>query len=102
DENRPSHKFALLLRSWRVDERYRDVTPIDSLALGYEISLKHAKCAAFSPPSQRRRSFLCRERRVYVLRRTRTARSKADVPRLAWTLLLYSTASKPSRNQRSN
>jgi len=79
----------------------RTITPIDSLVLGYEILLKHAKSAAFSPPSQRRWSFLCRERRVYVLRRTRNARSKAHVPRLAWTLLLYSTASKPSRNQRS-
>src|SRR5580698_1823340 len=73
--------------------------PIDTLALGYEISLRHAKCVAFSPPSQRRWSFLCCERRVYVLRCTQNARSKADVPRLAWTLLLYSTASKPSRNQ---
>jgi hypothetical protein len=80
----------------------RTITSIDSLALGYEISLKHAKCAAFSSPSQRRWSFLCRERRVYVLRCTRNARSKADVPRLAGTLLLYSTASKPSRNERSN
>jgi len=36
--------------SVKVKTRYGDFTPIDSLALGYEISLKHAKCPAFSPP----------------------------------------------------
>jgi hypothetical protein len=34
----------------RENECNRAVTPIESLALGYEISLKDAKRAAFSPP----------------------------------------------------